>query len=123
MKELHSPAASSRQSTSTCPNWRSMPFAVGRCTLTASQSRTGRGRLSVAYFSISLTIPYHSRAQQQVPEREDIARALMELFSIEGRPEQAAQVFQRLTRTLQDQFRIQPASQTRAAYEAIIAKA
>jgi DNA-binding SARP family transcriptional activator len=80
----------------------------------------GLARLYRSSGQQDLAILYYSRAQQQVPEREDVARALMELCAADGHMGRVTQVFEQLTQALRGQLNIQPSAQTRKVYETII---
>jgi two-component SAPR family response regulator len=60
----------------------------------------GLARLYHAAGQIDLAISYYGKAWQQAPEREDVARHLMELCAASGKVEQAVQVFEHLSRVL-----------------------
>lgn len=87
-----------------------------------AQALIGMGRLAVARHDRIAALGYFTRALKETPEREDVHRDVMSLYSTEGMINEALRQYRLLERTLSENFNIKPSPESRRLYERIRTK-
>lgn len=77
-----------------------------------AESLAGLARIYKSRNDLHNALGYFLRASAASPQREDLARAVMELYNSLGQPQHALEVYERLELELKRSLNVSPASQT-----------
>jgi DNA-binding SARP family transcriptional activator len=84
-----------------------------------AQALISLGRLNQRREDLDHAIGYFTRSLKETPEREDIHRALMNIYLKQGRPNEAVIQYKTLEKYLSDTLGIGPSRETRALFDMV----
>src|SRR5262249_47001729 len=87
------------------------------------EALVGLGRFHEAGREPELAISFYQRALREVPQREDLHRAVMELYARRGETKKAVLQYKTLLDLLKQRWKIEPSRETQAVFERVAASA
>jgi two-component SAPR family response regulator len=84
-----------------------------------AQALIGMGRINKGKNALQEALGYFIRALKESPEREDVHREVIELYSQLDMPEDARKQYKNLEKYLKDKLGVAPSQETRELYEKI----